>query len=325
MYAGVRASSRVRAGAAAARDAVRLLSALALVVLVSCSGSADSNRAALQTSTPSSPSPSVQEAGGHYQGPEVAFDFPDGWHEFYLEISAPFFAAYGPVSGGKVDYVTIAPIPDSMRGSPPEDVLADPSVRTGPVEQVDVNGMPGYSVDVAMSGQDLAGQQTLVQGKEGDYVVMCQYGPDMSELVSVGCEMLKGTLVEVPTADITDPSGCTDAELALLRSVPLPDQTSAETPSVQQAGTDRLCDVMVTSAQPTGIEGDLVAYFSSGLEADGWHIETAKIVEQTPLQKWRVVADRDWDYYMVEIYVDAQGDIYEKGATQMFFITVVDG
>lgn len=321
------------------RRAILLLS-VAVLALSACAGnSAGGNRSdspAAVTSSPAAsgtlgPSPSLPAGvGGHYQGPDVAFDIPKDWHEFNLDVSMHFYAAYGPVSGGDDDYVMIAPVPAEAKGIPPEEILASPPMRTGPVESVNVNGMPGYSAPVALTspnGQALEGQETLVRGQRGDYLVACQYGKHMKELVPIGCQMLKDTLVEVPPPTITDPSGCTDAELALLQSVRMPDGTDPGKPKVMLSGDGRACDLAVVPSQPkTGYQGDLVGYFSSRLKSAGWHVPKAKVDRMSgPFQVWQLLAIRDWDIYMVEIYIDVKGAVVAKGAAQNLFITVSDG
>lgn len=277
----------------------------------------------------SSTSTAPQAMGGHYAGPAVAFDYPAGWHEFNLEVSQRSFAAYGPVSGGAYDFVAISPVPSDASGLPPEQLLALPApIETGRMERVEVNAMKGYSISVRLTraGQTLQGEETLVLGRQGEYLVNCQYGANMKALVPIGCQMLKDTLVEVAPPAIADPSGCTESELALLRSVPMPRGTDPGEMKVYRSGEGRTCDLMVLPSKPeAGMQEDLVVYFTSRLEAAGWRIDMAKVVESTPLQKWRVLAHRDWDYYMVEIYVDTQGSVVAKGAVQDFFITVVDG
>ena len=291
--------------------------------------SASGTRTASPRGSPgASSSTSPHGSGGHYAGPAVAFDYPAGWHEFNLSVPYRFFAAYGPVRGGKYDYVAIAPVPSEMKGLPPEQILAPGRAKAGPMQRVDVNGMPGYSIPVSLTKEGPArkGEVTLVRGRQGEYLVSCLYGEHMKGLVPIGCKMLKNTLVEVPPPTITESSGCTEAELALLRSVPMPGGTDPGTMKVYRHGEGRMCDLLILSLKPkAGIRGDLVAYYTSRLKDAGWHIDIAKVVEPGYEQKWRVLADRDWDWYLVEIYVDTQGGFVPKGAVENFFITVVDG
>lgn len=271
--------------------------------------------------------PQSTEDGLSYQGPVVAFDLPPGWHEFYLSTSLRFFASYGPVNGGDDDYVLVAPVPAGAANLTRDQILAQlvpPAERSGPVETIDVNGMRGYAVATETTDH-LVMQGTLVEGHRGDYLIACQYGPHMRDQMVGGCASLEDTLVEVTPPAITDASGCTDAELALLRSVPMPAGTEPGQPKIVTSGDQRECDLQVLPSQPDGYRGDLVAYFTSRLKDAGWNIEMAKVVEPGATQKWRVLADRDWDYYLVEIYVDAEGTVYAKGAVQMFFVTAVDG
>lgn len=337
----VRRQQRPRQGPAGTRKAILLVAIVALAA-PACDGGGGggiTEQAGSPSATTTSPSASVTTShspspppatGGRYEGPEVAFDLPTGWHEFYLEVDMDFSAAYGPVSGGDDDYVMIAPLPARSKKVSPEEILASMPSAAGPVERVDANGIPGYSVPMAVTGshgQALEGNLILVRGKSADYVVVCQYGKHMKDLVSVGCESLKESLVEVPKPTITDPSGCTDVELPLLQSVPMPDGTHPRKAGGQVNEDGRYCDQMFMHApRSVGFREDLVGYFRAALADAGWHGERAEINRTSaPFTVWQVLAFRDWDVFMVEIYVDTEGVAVAKGAAANFFVTVSDG
>jgi len=279
------------------------LVALIALVLTWCGGGAEESQ-----STP-------QSGPGNYEGPAVSFDYPNDWHEFNLKVGYPYFAAYGPIDGGDDDFVAI-----SAEG--PETEFGPPGRRMGPMEKVHVNGIPGYSVPLTrtLNGQALEGEMTLVGG---NYIVWCQYGEHMSEQVPIGCEMLKDTLVETSPPPITDPSGCTDAALELLQTVPMPQgvlpSEELEAIPMERKGIEYLaCDLMVYRADLAFEHAEgLIAYFRSRLTEAGWRVRTA------PAQ---VLATRDFDTYYIEVHsaieVDANADPDQLG---YFFVTAWDG
>jgi hypothetical protein len=138
---------------------------------------------------------------------------------------------------------------------------------TGPAQTVDVNGLTGFEMPVAIGGPGFTpreGRSILVKGEQGDYLIACQYGKHAEAQVLAGCEMLMDTLVEVPAHSITHASACTDAELALLSSVPLLKNADPKEP--RRAKNDAgyyYCDLMVllppattgTSSLTTSVQG----------------------------------------------------------------------
>jgi hypothetical protein len=277
------------------------------------------------------PGPAEEWAPGHYAGPSVSFDYPNGWHEFYLSAGWQYFAAYGPVSGGDVDYVAVFPAPpETKKITTLEDFVkwngVTEDVDATTAQTVDVNGLTGYKMPIARtgpSGQDLVAWSILVKGERSDYLIACQYeySTPAETQVSVGCERVMDTLVEVPPAVIADPSDCTDTELALLSSVPMPQGADPTEPEgAIEEGTEEgrhYCDLMVFL--PSGYDGDVVGFFRPRMTEAGWDSEEAKMVRTfESYDVWRIFAIRDWDSYMVEVYV-------EDGHAHHFFITVVDG
>jgi hypothetical protein len=281
-------------------------------------GSGISTAPSVSTTRSIAPPQSV-DVRHRYEGPSVAFDVPDAWQEFYLHASFRFFAAYGPIEGGDADYVAVSPIPpDKQQLSPKEALTAIiPSAdRIGPMRVVDVNGMLGYSAS-GTTGEDLEGEITIVQGQRANYLVTCQSDADWREQVVRGCESIKASLVETVPSPSTDPSGCTERELSLLHDVPFPDGSSPEEPEVVGHGTDRACDLWIS--MPPEYRNDVIAILSERLTEAGWHSGEATLDRTLGTSKvWRMIADRDWDLYEIEAYIDG-------GVTDHFFVTTVDG
>lgn len=249
----------------------------------------------------------------------MAFDVPEAWHEFYLDVPFKFFAAYGPIEGGKSDYVAVAPVPPDLAQRPSMEILGHlmpPADRIDRVRVVDVNGLPAFSVS-GTTGKDLEGELTVVEGRQGVYFLTCQSVREMRDEVTRGCGTIKASLVEVRPSPIEDPQGCTERELTLLRSVPLPDGSSPENPTSTGSGTDRGCDLSVSL--PPDFRDDIIAILSDRLRDAGWHPSEARLDRTLgTFDVWQMVADRDFDLYLVEAYVD-------NGVTDHFFVTVGDG
>lgn len=277
------------------------------------------------------PGPEEEWAPGHYEGQAVSFDYPKDWHEFYLTAGWQYFAAYGPLSGGDVDFVAVFPAPsETEKITTLEDFVkwsgVTEDVDATAAQTVDVNGLTGYKIPIARtdpSGQDLVAWSILVKGERSDYLIACQYGysTPAEAQVSAGCVTVMDTLVEVPPPVITDPSDCTDTELALLSSVPMPEGADRTEPEGEtEEGTEEgrhYCDLMVFL--PSGYDRDVVEYFLPRMTEAGWDSEEAKMVRTFEVYDvWRIIANRDWDQYMVEVYV-------EDGHAHYFFVTVVDG
>jgi hypothetical protein len=71
---------------------------------------------------------------------------------------------------------------------------------------------------------------------------------------------------------------------------------------------------------PADAGADVFDHFLPLLGDAGWHVEEPPAIGRSgPTgDVWRLVADRDWDIYLLEVYV-------KEGVTQHFFITVTDG
>lgn len=246
----------------------------------------------------------------------MAFDVPGGWHEFYLDVPIEVFAAYGPVEGGDADYVAVTPIPQGVAGRPPEKILQAlaqaQSSDAVPAEVSEANGMTTYTASW-ISG-DLTQRATIVEGPRDLYLVTCQYASAMATRVTAGCASIIASLHEVAPSPVTDPSGCTDRELSLIASVPLLEGAEPE-PVVRDLG--KACDLQVELQ--SGFEGDVIAALSAELSDAGWTPHRAKMVRISGVHHvWRMVADRDFDTFMVEAFV-------RDSVTDRYFITVVDG
>jgi len=158
----------------------------------------------------------------------------------------------------------------------------------------------------------------LVKGERGDYLIACQYGysTPAETQVSAGCQTVMDTLAEMTPPAITDATACTEAELALLSSVPMPEGADPTRPVELTEQGERVCDVMVFL--PPGFEEDVVGYFRPRMTAAGWDSREAKMVRTVEsYDVWRITAYRDWDEYMLEVYV-------EGGHAHHFFVTVAD-
>lgn len=244
----------------------------------------------------------------HYAGSAVSFDVPPGWHTFDLQLATDYFAAYGPVEGSNVDYVSVAPLGEGIR-----DQIAMLFDAQGGGTPVDVNGLP--SEMVTWTTKDGTWRSlTQVRGETGTYLIACQAGPDMRTEVSRGCDRARASLEE-PV--VTDASGCTDRELALLASVPVPEGASAHEPTVLFSGALRSCDLMVEL--PANDRDDVLGELHSALADDGWDVSDPVIDRRwNDLDVWAFVAERSPDTMLVEVY---SGD----GVSDHYFLTAVPG
>ena len=279
------------------------------------------------SAAPSTSAGSIRGAGGNrYSGPLLSFEIPANWHEFYLDAQWDFSAAYGPVEGGNDDFVAVGPVDPATIDLDVESLLATAAPRstwTGPITSVDVNGLAGYRVPVAL--RQLEGQQTLVIGRQGRYLIGCSTGAHIAARVMAGCDSIAATFAEEPAPQVSEPSGCSARELELLGVVAIPSGTVAGDPA--SMGTwggphSHLCDVMV---RVDGYEGDILEYFGTSLAAAGWSVEPPR-KDRTSNGKdvWQLIASDDWDMYMVEAYVYPAG-ASGSGTATTFFITVCDG
>jgi hypothetical protein len=263
----------------------------------------------------------------HYEGQAVSFDYPNDWHEFYLVAGWQELAAYGPVSGGDDDYIAVFDAPPKTDGMMLDDfetwgASSEGILLTGPARTVAVNGLTGYMVPVARTGshgQALEGRSILVKGEQGNYLIACQYGKHMETQVLTGCNMMMDTFEEVPPHTITNASACTDGELALLSSVPLPEGAAPKEP--KRGKNDKgyyYCDQMVSL--PPGYDADnLLNYFRSGMKQAGWgpFVSTREGRPFEGYNAWVLGGQIDFDQYAVEVYV-------KGGYAHHFFITVMD-
>jgi hypothetical protein len=271
-------------------------------------------------------SPAASGGPHRYAGPQLAFDVPAGWHEFYLEVPWEFAAAYGPIEGGDQDYVAVGAVPAEIASGDPEEILGRASQKqqwTGSVTSATINGMPAATVPVRIGTID--GIVTVAEGDRDTYLLTCAYTEPMSAAVRAGCASITASLTETAAPVATDPSGCTDTELAIMRAIDLPSGT-APGPLFTHGtleGAGHLCDVMVG----IGSSGeDVAAYYTSRLEAAGWTIgSSGKDRTAVEFDVYRVVAMKDWDVYMIEIYVNGGATPSTPGATDHFFVTVADG
>lgn len=293
------------------------LGAVLVALAAACSGSGTQRDQSPPPETPlksTSPSHGAGAPVG-YVGPSVAFDVPGGWHEFYLDVSIDFFAAYGPVDGGDADYVAVSPIPQGVARRSPEKILqalAPQSSDAAPAEASEATGMTTYTA--SWTSGDLTQRATIVEGPRDLYLVTCQYASAMATRVTSGCASILASLHEVAPSPVTDPSGCTDRELSLIASVPLLEEAEPE-PVVRDLG--KACDLQVELQ--SGFEGDVIATLSAELSDAGWTPHRAKMVRISGVHHvWRMLADRDFDRFVVEAFV-------RDGVTDRYFITVFDG
>lgn len=261
----------------------------------------------------SGPSSDTEDGSGQYVGPKVAFDVPTGWHEFYLEVSYDFFAAYGPEAGGESDYVAVAPLPRQLAEMESEKIL-EALIGTESGIRIEVVDIGDRSTSTAVVKQDDVRQQaTLVEGLGPPYLVTCQSSSAMADDIEAGCAAIIASLRASEPSPVTDASGCTDRELSLIASVPL---LEGAEPASQATVYPKACDLQVEL--PSGSENAVATLRAALLDA-GWHPNDAKVVRRSgQYDVWRLIADRDFDVFQIEAFV--KGDIADR-----YFITVVDG
>lgn len=295
------------------RRSPRFLAASILALGVACGGSGPASEP-VTPSTPSasvSPSSESEELAG-YIGPAVSFQVPEGWEVFYLEVPFKIFAAYGPIEGGDADYVAVAPVPPGVDGSDPEKILRS---IVGPGASPEVNELDGMTAyGVSMTGDDLTQRTTIVEGQKDLYLVTCQYSESAATQVAAGCEDILASLREVDPSPVTDPSGCTDRELALIESVPVLEGAQPK-PTATDLG--KMCDMQFELS--AGFDGDPLAILGTALDDAGWNVSGSKMARiSAPHEVWRLLADRDYDRLAVEAFI-------RDGVTDRYFVTAWDG
>jgi len=74
-----------------------------------------------------------------------------------------------------------------------------------------------------------------------------------------------------------------------------------------------------------GFDGNVLDHYTSELEGAGWTIEeSGKARTSGASDVYRLLATKDWDVYMLELYVDQGASSIEQGSRD-FFVTVGDG